>query len=431
MNPASEKPYPVGGVRLAAVASGIRYKKRLDLVLLELAAGSTVAGVFTRNQFCAAPVTIARERVAKISERFSLDSRFRGNDGARESNADIHQAIQDGRRGQRTYLLINTGYANAGTGAAGEEAALVCCRELAGLAGVDERQVLPFSTGVIGEPLPTVPIISALPAALAALSPDGWEDAARGIMTTDTRPKLRSVRLDLSDGPVHITGMAKGAGMIKPNMATLLAFVCTDAALPQSSLNALLHEAVEGSFNRITVDGDTSTNDACILAATGGSGVTIDTNWTKFKAALLEVFRQLARDLMLDAEGASKLIRVTVAGGANRGECLRAAYAVAESPLVKTACFASDPNWGRILAAVGRAGIPGLDISAVELHLGGTPLVRNGGLHPEYSEAKGKAAMSGREIPILVHLNRGDAEETVLGCDLSHDYIRINAEYRT
>ena len=337
---------------------------------------------------------------------------------------------------------------------------------------MEANQVLPFSTGVIGEPLPMAPIRDALPTAFTELAENNWPAAAQGILTTDTRPKLRSIRLQLSDGPVHITGIAKGSGMIKPNMATMLAFICTDAALPQSDLDALLQQAVNTSFNRITVDGDTSTNDACILAATGASGVTLkkpdddsdgsrtdagkdgtgtddneanirnDTDgsdvttgankdWQNFSDGVADVFRQLAQDLIRDAEGAGKFITVTVAEGESVEECLKVAYTVAESPLVKTACFASDPNWGRILAAVGRADIPRLNIQKVDIHLNGTAFVQNGNIHPDYTEAQGKAAMTLPELHIVIILNRGPATETVWTSDLSHEYIRINAEYRT
>lgn len=404
--------YPVGGVQQAAVASGIRYKNRLDLVLIELAAGSTLSGVFTRNQFQAAPVLVAKKHLLAQKQR--------------------------GQQ-QKCYLLINTGNANAGTGTIGEQTAISCCEKLAERAGVDIEQVLPFSTGVIGEPLPLPPILHGLPTAFESLAKDAWSKAARGIMTTDTRPKLRSTRLNICGGTVHITGIAKGAGMLKPNMATMLSFICTDAALPQMALDALLHSAIDCSFNRITVDGDTSTNDACILAATGQGNVTFKNwddkdssgDWNKFRDAVHDIFRKLAEDLILDAEGASKFIRVTVSGGMDKDECLKTAYAVAESPLVKTACFASDPNWGRILAAIGRAGIPDLDISTVRLYLNGVPLVQGGGLHPDYTEDKGQAAMAETKIHISIHLNRGTVEESVCTSDLSHDYIRINAEYRT
>ncbi|MGI9251493.1 MAG: bifunctional glutamate N-acetyltransferase/amino-acid acetyltransferase ArgJ [Pseudohongiellaceae bacterium] len=417
--------HSVLGVRQAAVASGIRHQDKLDLVLLELAADSTVAGVFTRNAFCAAPVAVAKSHLTQ---------------------------------GQGRYFLINTGNANAGTGATGEQAALACCKKLAQLAKVETEQVLPFSTGVIGEPLPVTPITAALPAALAALNENNWPTAAQGIMTTDTQPKLRSTQLKLNGKPVNITGIAKGAGMLKPNMATMLAFVCTDAALPQTTLHTLLQKAANASFNRITVDGDTSTNDACILAATGHSGIALngsldnglnangdgsaaldkgsdvsgdDKDWKNFSAAVLNIFQQLAQDLIRDAEGASKFITITVSGGATNEECFKVAYTIAESPLVKTACFASDPNWGRILAAIGRAGLADLDIKTVEIYLGKIPLVQDGGLHPNYSEAKGQAEMTKPEINIHVALNRGKAEETVWTSDLSYDYVRINAEYRT
>ena len=464
--------HPVGGVRQAAVASGIRYKDRLDLVLLELAPGSTVSGVFTRNQFCAAPVTIAKKHLQQMQQAQQAQESQQMQQAQQQTqqvqksqqmqqqaqqqiqqvqkSQQIQQAQQvqqaqkirkeqkpqQGEQQQHCYLLINTGNANAGTGVAGEQAALICCQNLATLAGVEANQVLPFSTGVIGEPLPMAPIRNALPTAFTELAENNWPAAAQGILTTDTRPKLRSIRLQLSDGPVHITGIAKGSGMIKPNMATMLAFICTDAALPQSDLDALLQQAVNTSFNRITVDGDTSTNDACILAATGASGIALerpdhDKDWQNLSDGVADVFRQLAQDLIRDAEGAGKFITVTVAEGESVEECLKVAYTVAESPLVKTACFASDPNWGRILAAVGRADIPRLNIQKVDIHLNGTAFVQNGNIHPDYTEAQGKAAMTLPELHIVITLNRGPATETVWTSDLSHEYIRINAEYRT
>ena len=390
------------GVRLAAARANIRSRDRLDLVAVELAPGSEVAAVFTRNAFCAAPVEVARAHLAASRPRF---------------------------------LLINAGNANAGTGASGRKAALVCCRALARQCGVDPEQVLPFSTGVIGEALPVDRITGALPQLVARLDAGAWPDAARGILTTDTRPKTAYVELDLGGSPVRIAGMAKGAGMIRPGMATMLAFIFTDAKLSRGQVDVLLREQVEHSFNRITVDGDTSTNDACVLAATGAGGVSLGDHsgdsWDVFKAAMAEIFRRLAQAIIRDAEGASKFITVRVGEGANSGECLQVAYAVAESPLVKTACFASDPNWGRILAAVGRAGVDDLDLGRLRIFLGGAPVVENGEPHSDYSEEAGLAAMAGTDIKIDIQLGRGDCEETVWTSDLSHDYIRINAEYRT
>lgn len=390
----------VNGVRLAAVAAGIRYAERLDLVLVELAAGSEVAGVFTRNAFSAAPVQVARQHLESAAVR---------------------------------YLLVNTGNANAGTGAAGLEAARASCAALAELVGVETAQVLPFSTGVIGEPLPTERLVAGLPAALQALDAGNWELAARGIMTTDTRPKCSSRTLDIGGKTITLSGIAKGAGMIKPNMATMLAYVFTDAAISHGNLQALLQAAVDMSFNRITVDGDTSTNDCCILAATGKAGLEVDTeaDLRAFSEVLQSLCQDLATQLIRDAEGATKFITVDIRGGATQQECLQVGYAIAESPLVKTAFFASDPNWGRILAAIGRAGLDNLDIEGVSIRLGETMLVEKGGLAASYTEAKGQAEMNKDEITISIDLNRGACAETLWTSDLSNDYVRINAEYRS
>ena len=393
---------PVKGVRLSATAAGIRYQNRLDLVLIELAPGSTVTGVFTRNAFCAAPVLVARDHLQKAPGR---------------------------------YLLINTGNANAGTGEKGQSDARECCTAVAALAGVAVDQVLPFSTGVIGEPLPVDRITAGIPAALANMYENLWPLAARGIMTTDTRPKLFSASIEVDGKTVAITGMAKGAGMIKPNMATMLAFVCTDAAIDAGLLKKLLDGAVNHSFNRITVDGDTSTNDCCMLAATGYSGVTIDPGQPelvgKFAAALDRVCTELARSVIRDAEGATKFVTIRIRQGRSSAECLAVAYAIAESPLVKTALFASDPNWGRILAAIGRAGLPDLDVGSIDVFLGDTPLVEHGALAEGYTESRGQQEMDKEDIDITVDLRRGEAAETVWTSDLSLDYVRINADYRS
>ncbi len=393
----------VDGVRVAAVESGIRYKNRLDLVLMEIAPGSTVAGVFTRNAFCAAPVQIARKHL--------LDS-----------------------GGKVRYLLINTGNANAGTGQKGLDDALSSCALVAKAAGVDVSAVLPFSTGVIGENLPVDKIAAGVPSALAALGHD-WLSAAKGIMTTDTRPKARSVIVDCNGRKVVITGIAKGAGMIKPNMATLLSFVFTDAGIPQPLLQKMLNDVVDQSFNRITVDGDTSTNDCCVITATGKSGVTISESdnpvFRLFAAALQDLVRELAKDIIRDAEGARKFVTVDIQGGADTAECLKVAYAIAESPLVKTALSASDPNWGRILAAVGRAGLQDLDVSRISVFLGAVCIAENGTRCTTYSEELGQAEMNKSAIEITVKLARGSARETVWTSDLSEDYVRINASYRS
>ncbi len=387
--------HPIPGVRLAAVESGIRYRNRLDLVMIEIAAGASVAGVFTQNAFSAAPVSVARK---------NLD-------------------VRDSR-----YFLINTGNANAGTGEQGALDALRCCQSLADIASVEISEVLPFSTGVIGERLPVEKIIAGIPDAFTSLDESAWEQAARGIMTTDTRPKLVSRKIDVEGKSVSITGIAKGAGMIKPNMATMLAYVCTDAAIPRQQLQDIVRRASDKSFNRITVDGDTSTNDCCMLVATGKSSVAVNAG---IESALLEVFQELATALIKDAEGATKFITVNIEQGATSKECLAVAYAVAESPLVKTALFASDPNWGRILAAVGRAGLEDLDIKAIEIRLGEVLLVSGGQVDASYTEELGQREMDRDEITLTISLGRGETAETVWTSDLSHDYIRINADYRS
>lgn len=392
----------VPGIRLAAIESGIRYQERLDLVLIELEEGARTAGVFTLNAFCAAPVTVARRHLRDASPR---------------------------------YLLINTGNANAGTGDAGIRDALLCCNAVADAAGVPLAQVLPFSTGVIGEALPVDKILAGIPIAQSKLSADGFEDAARGIMTTDTKPKLVSRRVTLDGDEVTILGIAKGAGMIKPNMATMLSYVFTDAALSAETLERLLRRQVNKSFNRITVDGDTSTNDCCLLTATGRSAARVEDADgdcdAVFEAALEEVFRELAIEVIRDAEGATKFVTVEVSGGRDSEECLKVGYAVAESPLVKTALFASDPNWGRILAAIGRAGLVDLDIDSVSVRLGDTPIVSHGCRDPGYSEEAGQEEMNKRDILIAIELARGDCAETLFTSDLSHDYVSINADYRS
>lgn len=394
--------HQVPGIRLSAIEANIRYENRLDLVLVELAEGSTVAGVYTQNAFCAAPVQLARQHLADASAR---------------------------------YFLINTGNANAGTGPEGLAAARHCCQSLAELAGAGVEQVLPFSTGVIGEQLPVERITAGLPLSLESLSGDGWEDAALGIMTTDTRPKIASRRVQLGDDTITITGMAKGAGMIKPNMATMLAYVFTDLQAGDKPLQELLASAVEQSFNRITVDGDTSTNDCCMLVATGASDCRYEAlaqaDQEYLQRELLDVFQQLAVGLIKDAEGASKFVTIVVEEGGNEEECLRVAYTIAESPLVKTALFAADPNWGRILAAIGRAGLNNLDIDRVVIFLGEQLIVLNGAVANQYREEQGQAEMDKDEILIRIRLGRGDCSETVWTSDLSHDYVRINADYRT
>ncbi len=397
----SNSPAPVAGVRLGVARAGIKYPDRRDLVVIELAEGSSVAGVFTRNAFCAAPVQRAKAHLAAVSPR---------------------------------YFLINTGNANAGTGPRGLADADACCAALAQQAGCAIEVVLPFSTGVIGEPLPVDRIIAGIPAALAALDAQGWTDAAHGIMTTDTRPKIASRQIMVGAKTVVITGIAKGAGMIRPDMATMLSFVATDAVVEPAALQAALRNAADKSFNCITIDGDTSTNDALMLAATGASGVVLsqdDANWPLFTAALDAVCLDLAQAVVRDGEGATKFITVQVEQGRDDDECRRVADAIAHSPLVKTAFFASDPNWGRILAAVGRAGLSDLVIDAVQVHLGDVQIVRDGWRDPTYTEAAGKAVMSRSDITVRVVLGRGEASTTVWTTDFSFDYVKINAEYRT
>jgi glutamate N-acetyltransferase/amino-acid N-acetyltransferase len=395
------EPLTVAGIRLGVTCAGIKYPDRRDLVVIEAGAGTRAAAVFTRNAFCAAPVTVARVHLTAAQPR---------------------------------YLVINTGNANAGTGRQGLLDAESACRELAALAGCAPDAVLPFSTGVIGEPLPLDRLVAGLPAALAALRPDGWADAAHGIMTTDTRPKWASRPLTLAGTTVTITGIAKGAGMICPDMATLLVFIATDAAADEPLLRQILTEAVADSFNAITVDGDTSTNDSCVLLATGQSGVEIPTTGAEyecFAAAVRDVCIELAQAIIRDGEGATKFITVQVEGGLDRAECRQVAYTIAHSPLIKTAFFASDPNWGRILAAVGRAGLADLELERVAIHLDEACIVRHGGRAPEYAEAQGQQVMQRSDITVRVELGRGEAAARIWTTDLSFDYVRINAEYRT
>ena len=396
---------PVAGIRFGTACAGIRKPGRRDLVVLELAEGGCVAGRFTRNAFCAAPVTLARQHLA--------------------------QAPCSVR-----YFLINTGNANAGTGARGLADASHCCAELARHAGVGTQCVLPFSTGVIGEPLPTGRLIGAIPAALAALDENSWQAAAEGIMTTDTRPKGASRRIVCDGHQITLSGIAKGAGMIRPDMATMLAFIATDARVVASVLDEMLARAVADSFNCITVDGDTSTNDACMLIATGRNEAPAindidEPRAVMLSAALREVCIELAQGIIRDAEGATKFVTVQLSGGRDEAECRRVAYAVAESPLVKTALFASDPNWGRILAAVGRAGVEALDVTQVVIRLNETVIARDGARDPGYTEECGQQLMAGEEIVIGIDLGRGSAGTVLWTSDLSHDYVRINAEYRS
>ena len=396
---------PVPGVRIGTAMAGVRKANRRDLVVFELAPGSVVAGVFTKNRFCAAPVQVCREHLA--------------------SGADAVRAI-----------LINTGNANAGTGADGLARARRTCGALGALMGVPPTQVLPFSTGVIMETLPVDRIEAGLPAALAALTPTGWGDAATGIMTTDTVAKAVSRKVSIGGRSVTVTGIAKGAGMIRPNMATMLGFVATDAVVSHGTLQTLVREAADLSFNRITIDGDTSTNDSFVLMATGQAGhapiTTLDSAEGRvLRDAVVAVSEQLAQAIVRDGEGATKFITVRVQGGRTEHECRLAAYAIAHSPLVKTAFFASDPNLGRILAAVGYAGIDDLDQGLIDMHLDDVHVVTQGGRHAAYREEDGARVMKASEITIRVDLHRGPAEATVWTCDFSTEYVRINADYRS
>ncbi|WP_019568154.1 MULTISPECIES: bifunctional glutamate N-acetyltransferase/amino-acid acetyltransferase ArgJ [unclassified Thioalkalivibrio] len=397
---APEALQPVPGIRVAAVAAGIRYPGRDDLVLIDAGPDATVAALYTNNAFRAAPVVVAAE----------------------------HQAAGGAR-----WLLINAGNANAGTGAPGLAAARTCCEALAAVTGDPAEAVLPFSTGVIGEPLPVERIIAALPVLHAGLAPNAWMQAGRAIMTTDTVLKGVSRRVALSQGEVTLTGIAKGSGMIHPDMATMLAFIGTDLAIEAQALDGLLREANRDSFNAITVDGDTSTNDAVVVMASGASGAGLVTaeDRVAFAAALDAVCLELAQAIVRDGEGATKFVTVEVVGARSREEAAQVAETVALSPLVKTALFASDPNWGRILAAVGRAGVPDLEIERVAIRVNDVEIVRDGGRAPEYAEADGQRAFDAEEIHIRIDLGRGDARTRKYTCDFSHEYVRINAEYRS
>ena len=395
--------YPIEGIKLSTTAAGVRYKDRDDLVVIEIITDAATAVVTTKNAFCAAPVRILREHFAQASPR---------------------------------YLVTNTGNANAGTGADGKRRATDICDALADKVGVDTSSVLPFSTGVIGEALNSEAVIAGLDKALADLGPNNWLAAANGIRTTDTIPKLASQKVDIADCSYHITGMSKGSGMIRPNMATMLGYVATDANIAADLLQEMLNAINEQSFNRITVDGDTSTNDCCVLIATGAaSSDVIDSpehpHYQPMFDALAAVFIRLAQLIVRDGEGATKFMTVKVTGGKTTQECCDVAYAVAHSPLVKTAFFASDANWGRILAAVCYAGIEDLDTEQVNVYLDDVMICQNGGVAPSYTEEAGKTVMSRPEITIHINLARGDASDTVYTCDLSYDYVKINADYRS
>ena len=393
----------VQGVKIGSAEAYIRYPNRRDLVIFEFAEGTQVAGVFTQNAFCAAPVKVSKVHLQQANAR---------------------------------YLVINTGNANAGTGPTGLSNAQQTCVKLAELAGVQEYEILPFSTGVIGEQLPIQRLVDGLPMALESLNADAWLDAATGIMTTDTTPKGASEQFEL-DGVVYtMTGISKGAGMIRPNMATMLGFVATDLAIERGLLEQLLSEAVNVSFNRITVDGDTSTNDTCIVAATGKAGGQIlsssqDPRYAEVLSVLSRIMQRLAQLIIRDGEGATKFITIAVEGGENTQECCDIAYSIAHSPLVKTAIFASDPNWGRILCAIGYAGVTDLDVEKIQVWLDDVQICKDGGAAADYTEAEGSRVMSQTEMTIRVDLGRGEAKDTVYTCDLSYDYVKINADYRS
>ncbi len=393
--------FSIEGVRLAAASASIKKQGRKDTVLLELSEGTTTAGVFTRNAFCAAPVVICRDHLSRENPR---------------------------------YFIINSGNANAAVGIKGVDDALEVCSYVGATVGVGVSQVLPFSTGVIGERLPVHKITSVCEQLHDGLNSEGWKSAAEGIMTTDTRPKVASIEVEVNNSPVKITGMCKGSGMIRPDMATLLVFLATDAVISKDLLNQLLRGAVNQSFNRISVDSDTSTNDSCVLSATGKSGVVVNEgseSYRQFSTALNSLCLKLAQEIVRDGEGATKFVEVQVEGGLDSRECLLIAYSIADSPLVKTAIFASDANWGRIIMAIGKAGVVDLDVELVDVFLGSVCLVRAGQKDAGYREELGAAEMAKEEILIRVSLARGSASESVWTCDLSHDYVTINAEYRT
>jgi len=394
---------PVAGIRVGTARAGVKVQDRRDLVIFEASKGTIGAAVFTKNLFCAAPVHVARNHLAAAAPR---------------------------------YLIINTGYANAGTGEQGMADALAVCAAVAKQTDAQAETVLPFSTGVIGEPLPVARIAAGVPKALVALSADGWSEAAHGIMTTDTLPKATSRQVKLNGATATVTGIAKGSGMICPNMATMLAFVATDAAIAPNVLQSMLKDVTDQSFNCITVDGDTSTNDACVLLATGQAGNSLiashdDASYATLRQAVFEVCEFLAQAIVRDGEGATKFMTVSVSGGKTRAECQQVAQTVANSPLVKTAFFASDPNWGRILAAVGRAGVTELAIDRVTVFLDDVCIVRNGARAADYTEQAGRKIMAQAEITIHIDIARGQHKDHVWTCDFSYDYVKINAEYRS
>jgi glutamate N-acetyltransferase/amino-acid N-acetyltransferase len=418
--PTVDKLHPVQGLRIGVAQAGIKKVGRKDLTVVLIDEGASVGGVFTQNRFCAAPVQICRQHLS-----------------ASQANPDDKPlGTSQGIRA----LLINTGNANAGTGEEGLQRANETCEALAQALSIKPQQVLPFSTGVIMEPLPHTRIVAGLPAAIAAAgnapSSQQWLYAAEGIMTTDTVPKAASTQTTIAGKTISVTGISKGAGMIHPNMATMLGFMATDACVAPELMHALTFALAEGSFNRITVDGDTSTNDSFVFIATNKAGHAPITSLESAEGkalfqAMLQVARQLAQAIVRDGEGATKFITVQVDGGRNSAECLQVAYAIGHSPLVKTAFFASDPNLGRILAAVGYAGITDLDQTKIDLYLDDVHVAVNGGRNPTYKEEDGQRVMQQSEITVRVVLGRGAASETVWTCDLSHEYVSINADYRS
>ena len=418
--PTAAQLHPVQGLRIGVAQAGIKKAGRKDLTVVLIDEGASVGGVFTQNRFCAAPVQICRQHL--LATQVNPDDKPLGS-----------------RQGIRA-LLINTGNANAGTGEEGLQRANETCEALAQALSIQAKQVLPFSTGVIMEPLPHTRIVAGLPAAIAAAgnapSSQQWMDAAEGIMTTDTVPKAASVQTTIAGKTISVTGISKGAGMIHPNMATMLGFMATDACVAPELMHALTFALAQGSFNRITVDGDTSTNDSFVFIATNKAGHAPITSLESAEGkalfqAMLQVARQLAQAIVRDGEGATKFITVQVDSGRNSAECLQVAYAIGHSPLVKTAFFASDPNLGRILAAVGYAGITDLDQTKIDLYLDDVHVAVNGGRNPTYKEEDGQRVMQQSEITVRVALGRGAASETVWTCDLSHEYVSINADYRS
>jgi glutamate N-acetyltransferase/amino-acid N-acetyltransferase len=398
---------PVAGIELGYAEAGIKKPNRKDVLVMKLAEGATVAGVFTRNRFCAAPVQVSKANL---------------------------EAVKGGGKAIRA-LVVNTGNANAGTGEPGLQNAQATCAEVARLLGLDAQQVLPFSTGVILEPLPVQKIVAGLPAAIANLKADNWFNAAEAIMTTDTQPKAASLTTTIGGHAVTMTGISKGAGMIKPNMATMLGYLAFDAKVAQPVLDELVKYAADRSFNSITIDGDTSTNDSFILVATGAGSLVVDStdspDFAALRDAVTGIARHLAQQIIRDGEGATKFITITVEQGRDMDECRKIAYAIAHSPLVKTAFFASDPNLGRILAAIGYAGVDDLDTAKLDLYLDDVLVAKAGGRNPDYKEEDGQRVMKKAEILVRVVLARGEADATVWTCDLSHDYVSINADYRS